>query len=99
MFQNVFLPPTSRTKWRSTHVKATLHRVGWVGVVGKGLYYHRFVDVLSMGNGMKWGGTTLGLKQVGNPITLSIFQATEHMKVLLHGAKATDNGASAFGHI
>ena len=27
---------------------------GGVGVVGKGLYYHRFVDVLSMGNGMKW---------------------------------------------
>ena len=57
MFQNVFLPLVyhqSRTKWRSTHVKATLLRVGCVGVVSKGLYYHRFVDVLSMGNGMKW---------------------------------------------
>jgi len=43
-----------RTKWRSTHVKATLLRVGCVGVVGKGLYYHRFVDVPSMGNGLKW---------------------------------------------
>ena len=50
----MFFYHQSRTKWRSTHVKATLLRVGWVGVIGKGLYYHRFVDVLSMGNGMKW---------------------------------------------
>ena len=38
----------------STRIKTKFLRVGWVGGVGKGLYYHRFVDVLNMGNGMKW---------------------------------------------
>ena len=38
----------------STRIKTKFLRVGCVGGVGKGLYYHRFVDVLSMGNGMKW---------------------------------------------
>ena len=44
----------SKIDRRSTRIKTKFLRVGCVGVVGKGLYYHRFVDVLSMGNGMKW---------------------------------------------
>ena len=44
----------SKIDWRSTRIKTKFLRVGWVGGVGKGLYYHRFVDVLIMGNGMKW---------------------------------------------
>ena len=44
----------SKIDRRSTRVKTKFLRVGCVGGVGKALYYHRFVDVLSMGNGMKW---------------------------------------------
>ena len=35
----------SKIDRRSTRIKTKFLRVGWVGVVGKGLYYHRFVDV------------------------------------------------------
>ena len=44
----------SKIDRRSTRIKTKFLRVGCVGVVGKGLYYHRFDDVLSRGNGMKW---------------------------------------------
>ena len=41
----------SKINRRSTRIKSKFLRVGWLGVVGKGLYYHRFVDVLRHG---KW---------------------------------------------
>ena len=41
----------SKINRRSKRIKSKFLRVGWLGVVGKGLYYHRFVDVLRHG---KW---------------------------------------------
>ena len=41
----------SKINRRSTRIKSKFLRVGWLGVVDKGLYYHRFVDVLRHG---KW---------------------------------------------
>ena len=41
----------SKINRRSTRIKSKSLRVGWLGVVGKGLYYHRFVNVLRHG---KW---------------------------------------------
>ena len=39
----------SKINRRSKRIKSKFLRVGWLGVVGKGLYYHRFVDVLKHG--------------------------------------------------
>ena len=37
----------SKINRRSTRIKSKFLQVGWLGVVGKGLYYLRFVDVLN----------------------------------------------------
>ena len=63
----------SKINQRSTRIKTKFLQVECVGVVGKGLYYHRFVDVLSMGNGMKWDEK----KQLEKKTNVKIIQCTQ----------------------
>ena len=67
----------SKINRRSTRIKSKFLRVGWLGVVGKGLYYHRFVDVLRHG---KWD--EMGWLSLVNVCILHYFRFLQKFRIL-----------------